>query len=83
MLQLLRQQAVDLERERAAQQQALAWEAGLPDGVAARADTLAQAREAAVQALEQTWQQARDALARTATTGALQRWLASAATTSD
>lgn len=83
LVQLLRQQVADLERERAAQQQALAWEAGLPGGVPARDDTLAQARDAAVQALEQAWQEARDTLARTATSGGLQRWLASAATTSD
>lgn len=83
LVQLLRQQAADLERERAAQQQALAWEAGLPGGVPAREDTLAASREAAVQALEQACRDVRDTLARTTTSGGLQRWLASAATTSD
>lgn len=83
LVQLLRQQVADLERERAAQQQSLAWEAGLPAGVPARPDTLEQARASALQALQASVDAAREALDRTATSGGLQRWLASAATTSD
>lgn len=75
LVQLLRRQVADLERERAAQQQALAWEAGLPPGVPARTDTLAEAREAALQALAATVEAARRVLASTGTVGGLQRWL--------
>ncbi len=75
LLVILRRQVADLERERAAAQQSLAWEAGLDPGAALTDEVLAQARQATTEALTEALQEARDTLARAATTGGLRRWL--------
>lgn len=75
LLVILRRQVADLERQRAAAQQSLAWEAGLVPGSAVTDDALAQARQAAAEALADALQEAKEALARAGTTGGLRRWL--------
>jgi len=75
LLVILQRQVADLERERAAAQQSLAWEAGLAPGSAVGAEALALARQAATEALAEALQETRDALARAGTTGGLRRWL--------
>ena len=75
LLVVLRRQVADLERERAAAQQSLAWEAGLPPESAISEDALAVARQGAVEALAQALEEARDTLKRAGTPGGLRRWL--------
>lgn len=75
LLVVLRRQVADLERERAAAQQSLAWEAGLAPGSAVTDEALAQARQAAADALQAALQEAKDTLDRAGTTGGLRRWL--------
>lgn len=75
LLGVLRSQVADLERERAAAQQSLAWEAGLAPGSAVTEEALAQARQAAAEALAEALQEARDTLERAGTPGGLRRWL--------
>ena len=75
LLVVLRRQVADLERERAAAQQSLAWEAGLPPESAISEDALALARQGAVEALAQALEEARDTLKQAGTPGGLRRWL--------
>lgn len=75
LLVILRRQVADLERQRAAAQQSLAWEAGLDPGAAVTDEVLAQARQATTEALTEALHEARDTLARAATPGGLRRWL--------
>lgn len=75
LLVILQRQVADLERERAAAQQSLVWEAGLAPGSAVSAEALMLARQAATEALAEALQEARDVLARAGTTGGLRRWL--------
>ncbi|WP_302174207.1 hypothetical protein [uncultured Hydrogenophaga sp.] len=75
LLVILRRQVADLERERAAAQQNLAWEAGLAPDSAVTEDALALARRAAAEALAQALEEARVTLERAGTTGGLRRWL--------
>ena len=75
LLVVLRRQVADLERERAAAQQSLAWEAGLPPESAISEDALALARQGAVDALAQALEEARDTLKQAGTPGGLRRWL--------
>ena len=72
---LLKHRVADLERERAARQQALAQEAGLPEGVPANEPTLAQAREQEQAQLAATLARWQRAVAQARTPERLQRWL--------
>jgi len=73
--ELLKRRVADLERERAARQQALAQEAGLPEGVPANEQTLALAREQELAQLAATLAHWQRAVSQARSPERLQRWL--------